>query len=817
MIIPNPLTPNDWKFKHFLWVLLTIQALVLLGIGPLAGITPIRQPLGLIYLLFVPGVIILRIARIHKIGPIKTLLFSVGLSIATVMLAGLVMNTLLPTLGISEPLSTIPLAIGITVVVVSLCLLAWFRDRKFGDTDYVDVKDIFSVPVLLLCLLPVMSILGTQLVNFYDNNILLMLLIALIALVVILAGFTRLIPERYYPWAVFTITLSVLLYRSLISQYISGFDIHGEYASAALVQSTGYWEPSNPALINGLLSINVLPATVSDISGMSLTLVYKTMYPLFFSIAYVGLYRLFRNQTNARVAFFAAIFIGLAWRVYYDIVLIPRQLIASVFLVSSVFLIVEGEMPRAWRALFLAIFGFALVLSHYGMAYIYIAILICSAVAEFLVRNIRVQRLWNGVRSRLGGPSGDNLDVHGVTTQRSIGAVSLVFVLLIPTLAFTWYLYTAGGAAVQSLGADIADFTRYISAYFFSGGATPTVGTEIPGTAIAGILSEARDVIVYLQELLIIIGCFVAIWGLSRMKLCKEYLFLCTFPIILFVATLSSLSLSLLFVSLVFLVFALFITVLHRHLLVWLTLTLVATLAFAYFFPGVAAKIAPPSFARLISESGSDADRLQHIALLLLAPFLVIGVIAVIKVILKSFTITRARSGETLWAITISILLACIFLMDTGFAWQVTGNYYPAPVLNQAWVKEQGNVNQKAHLYNAITMEQDVYSAEWLRVYRVPDSRVYATFDDDYVHPLASYGLVPDDKTAPLTTTLEEIPEDSYVYLQYLNVVEGIGTIWDRSLGIGAQRHLRYDIADATFLWEDKNMIYSNGGSEIYK
>ena len=213
-----------------------------------------------------------------------------------------------------------------------------------------------------------------------------------------------------------------------------------------------------------------------------------------------------------------------------------------------------------------------------------------------------------------------------------------------------------------------------------------------------------------------------------------------------------------------------------------------------------------------------DVGRLQHIALLFLAPFLVIGCIALVRIIIRAFVRTRTHSGEFAWGAVISVFLAFIVLLNTGFLWQVTGSYHSAPVvLNQTWVKEQGNIDQKAHLYSAITVEQDVYSAEWLRVYRVPDSKVYATFDDDYVHPLASYGLVPDDNIVPVTTTLEEIPEDSYVYLQYLNVIEGIGTIWDRALGVGEERHVRFDIKDAAFLWEGKNKIYTNGGSEIFK
>ena len=45
----------------------------------------LRDVLGFIYLTFIPGVIILRILKLHEIGSIESFLYSVGLSLATIM------------------------------------------------------------------------------------------------------------------------------------------------------------------------------------------------------------------------------------------------------------------------------------------------------------------------------------------------------------------------------------------------------------------------------------------------------------------------------------------------------------------------------------------------------------------------------------------------------------------------------------------------------------------------------------------------------------------------------------------------------------
>ena len=220
---------TDWPIKRFLAVIFTIQ-LVLWCLVALAAIgfeVPVlRQVIGLVYLSFIPGVVILRTLKLHQQGSVKTLLYSVGLSLATVMFGGVIINSVYPFFDILKPVSLMPLMISFTVLISALCIIAYARDKKFSAPTHVDVKGVLSPPVLFLLLIPLLSILGTQLVNFYQNNILLMVLFAIIALTVILIGFNRFIPRGLYPLAVFSIALSLLFYRTLFSQYISGFDIH---------------------------------------------------------------------------------------------------------------------------------------------------------------------------------------------------------------------------------------------------------------------------------------------------------------------------------------------------------------------------------------------------------------------------------------------------------------------------------------------------------------------------------------------------------------------------------------------------------------
>ena len=157
MKIPNPLKMNDWEINKFLKVIFTIQVSVL-GIILMDGlgvyIPILRQIIPVIYLLFVPGILILRIIRVHKISSSEVLLYSVGLSIASIMLIGFFINLIYPLIRISNPISLLPLIITVSIFVVVLSFLSYLRDKDFSNPDFINFKDLLSPYVLFLFLIP---------------------------------------------------------------------------------------------------------------------------------------------------------------------------------------------------------------------------------------------------------------------------------------------------------------------------------------------------------------------------------------------------------------------------------------------------------------------------------------------------------------------------------------------------------------------------------------------------------------------------------------------------------------------------------------
>ena len=83
---------SDWEIKKCLWISLAVLLanLGLIGLAASGFDIPIlRQTVGFIFLAFIPGILILRILKIHNAGIIESLIYSVGLSIAFIYFAGL--------------------------------------------------------------------------------------------------------------------------------------------------------------------------------------------------------------------------------------------------------------------------------------------------------------------------------------------------------------------------------------------------------------------------------------------------------------------------------------------------------------------------------------------------------------------------------------------------------------------------------------------------------------------------------------------------------------------------------------------------------
>ena len=499
---------NDCSIKKFLIIIFTLQLLFwgfisldLMGLK----IPILRQLSCFIYLSFVPGILILRVIRSHKLGCIENLLYSVGLSLSFLMFVGFFMNKLYPLMGIKRPISIIPLELTVSFIVLLLCCLCYLIDRDYSDSNYIYLNNAFSAYSLFLCLIPILTIIGTYFMNLYSNNSLLMIVIFLISLIIFLVCFD-LIPESLYPLAIFIATFSLLFHNSLISKYLVGWDIQIEYYIANKVIENSLWDPnitSNlvTSNVNSVLSIVMLAPIYSTLLNLDLIWVFKIIYPAILSLMPLGMYIYFTKQTDSKIAFISTFFFISLVVFYTEMLQLARQQIAEYFFMLIVLLIVKDKHEMSNKIL-LIIFSFSLVVSHYGLSYIFLGIFAFSLLISFLCKKYFCNHFTNN------------------TINLSFGIFFSVFLL-------SWYLYTSNFSTMSTIVIIIKNIVETLWSEFLNPNMSQGmyVITEQANTP----LHVLAKVIHLLTQIAISIGLFNTLYNfISRKKsqFSIEYLFL---------------------------------------------------------------------------------------------------------------------------------------------------------------------------------------------------------------------------------------------------------------------------------------------------
>jgi len=386
MKILNPLKMNDWPIKVFLLVILILQFIVLiLTISKkIFEIPLLTEFLSFIYLTFVPGLLLVRILRLHEINTIKVLFYSIGLSIATIMGIGFLMNIIYPILRIGHPISFYPVLITLSLLVFLLSFFCYLIDKNFSNPSYIGIKDILNPYFLFLCLIPFLTIIGTYIMNFFNQNILQIIVMFILSFLPLIS--LKWIPKKYYPLAIFISSLSLLFHTTLISSFIWGQDINVEYQLANLVLENGYWNFTTSNNVNAMLSINILAPFYTLVVGIDLKWIYKIVFPFIFSLVPLGLFYIFKDISNSKISLLACYYFISVNAFFTTLPASARQEIAEFFLVILILLILDKKMDNLKKSFLTIIFGFSIIVSHYGLSYLVLILLTLAFLISVIPR-----------------------------------------------------------------------------------------------------------------------------------------------------------------------------------------------------------------------------------------------------------------------------------------------------------------------------------------------------------------------------------------------------------------------------------------------
>lgn len=495
------LLSDQIKPRNFLVAILIVQsaacALVFFDV-PVA-----RQIFGFIYFTFVPGFVLVKLLRMDELSAVESLLFSVGLSVAFLMLSGLAANYLFLSLDIPNPLSPLPLMIIVNSFLLAGGIIFYLR----GENVRLWKVKTSEIPYagLLLLVIPVLTVLGTTWVNLYDVNSVLLIVIIIIALLLGVGVVSeRLLPSKLYPLAILVIAVSLLFHSSLISNYLVTFasDVPLEYYVFRTTANNALWSSTNPFLtgelfgrLNDMLSITVLPAIYVSLLKIDAELMFKVLYPLIFSFVPLGLYNLWQTKIGKRYAFVAS-FLFMAQATFFTEMLgLNRQMVAELFFVLLLLVIFNDELKPLGKTVLFLVFSFALVTSHYALAEIFLFFVSFAFLAMFILKR----------RSR---------------------RITVSMIVLFLVLMFTWYIFTSGSAAFDSL-LSFGDYVygrlgEFSDISSRGGDVMRGLGME----AAPSIWSQISRIFAYLTEALIGIGFIGLVFKRTRTRLENEYFWL---------------------------------------------------------------------------------------------------------------------------------------------------------------------------------------------------------------------------------------------------------------------------------------------------
>ena len=399
MYIKKYLGTNNWKIPDFIKLIIIIQSIfILLTLLSYYGVQTgfLYDIIGFLLILIIPGFLIVKLMNLDRLKSNgQILLFTVGLTLVSLMLIGFLMNLLYPYLGINKPLSSVAILITLNLFILVTLLIVYLIDKsqwsqRISKTlnrklvkesrPNIDLGKFFTPSFLLPFSLPILSILGAYAMNVYHSNILTIIMILLIATFAFLVSLGRLIPAKVYPLLILLISISLLFHKSLITNYIWGWDINFEYFLANQVILNSIWNESLPVSYNSMLSVMILVPIFNSFINIGLVWIMKVVYPLIFSLVPLGLYYVFCKQTSPKIAFLASFFFMIQFTFYTEMLTLLRQQVAELMLVLVLMIIINTSLDNRTRSALAIIFGMSIVVAHYGLATIMMIILILSII-----------------------------------------------------------------------------------------------------------------------------------------------------------------------------------------------------------------------------------------------------------------------------------------------------------------------------------------------------------------------------------------------------------------------------------------------------
>lgn len=342
------------------------------------------------YILIIPGFLVLPFLSEKKLPAALAIALSVALSCLTLMLLGLVVNTVLPFFGNTTPLTTIPLLIAFDFFI-GVAFFLYHTRKKELQFEYHPFTTLNWILGGILSALPILSCLGAIILNNNGSNFLTMFVLGIVFILVPIIVLTKdKIDSAIYPLTLYMTGLAFLLMNSMRGWFITGHDILLEYHVFSLTDTAHLWSMAfyhDPYM--ACLSLTILPTFLQSLMHLSVnsSYMFKFLTQFIGALPVVIVYYLTKEYTSEKIAFLAG-FLYITFPTFMvDMAFLNRQGIAFLFFGALIFVMLTDEYFSGWkRTLALFLLGTGVVISHYSTSYVAISILLATYIINRIIR-----------------------------------------------------------------------------------------------------------------------------------------------------------------------------------------------------------------------------------------------------------------------------------------------------------------------------------------------------------------------------------------------------------------------------------------------
>ena len=496
----TPVTPsgNNGRSDLIQVVALVIAAqvsaaLVLTGICPFV----LNVAAGLFLLIVLPVMLVhAKINWPDSIKPYEALVYSLAMVILGIMVVGLLINQVLPLVGVARPLDRVPVT---ATLLIALTALAGWRIKRWRlyDGHCVAKRAAYACPVIggrdqaLLvagAIMVLASVAGAlRLNNGAGGSVTVAMLILAGVIIVAVFSWRRRLNDSTIMVTIYLLSVSLLLMTSLRGWYVTGHDIQREFRVFDYASITGVWSMAwFRDAYNACVSLTILPTIIERTTGIPEAYIYKAAYQFLYALCPVLIYMIARRFASKPVSILGAVYLVAFPTFFNDMPFLIRQEVAFFFLGTALLLVTDRDLPVRTRQIAFIIFGIAIILSHYSTTYVLLFVLVLGWIATNGHAFSRKLREKVPAQYRLRPLSGR---LRHRTTEGEVPVIlNPTVILTLAVLTFLWVgpLTGTGGVFADTISSTFnslkggSDGHRSADAsYSIFGGAKPTLEKRV--------------------------------------------------------------------------------------------------------------------------------------------------------------------------------------------------------------------------------------------------------------------------------------------------------------------------------------------------